>query len=212
VKTEDLIEALKTDNHRQRPSPDRTFAIALGASVVVAGAMLVSTMGVRPDFAAALGTLRFIFKFIVTIALAGTAALVFRTSLFPVASRRPGVILLLVAPAILIFGVAAELVVLPPDAWAMSAQGKNALLCLTVVPALGVVPLGLMLWSLRQGATTRRALSGFSAGLLAGGIAATFYAANCTDDSPLFVATWYPIAVLLLGLVGAGLGRLVARW
>ena len=212
MKTEDLIHALKSDNSRRRSSPDRTLVVALVASVVVAGALLVSTMGLRPDFEAALGTVRFLFKFIVTLALAGTAAIVLRTSLFPVASRRPGVILLLVAPAILILGVAAELAVLPPDAWAMSAQGKNALLCLTVVPALGVVPLGLMLWSLRQGATTRRALSGFAAGLLAGGIAATFYAANCTDDSPLFVATWYPIAVLLLGLVGAGLGRFVARW
>lgn len=212
MKTEDLIQALKSDNSRQRPSPDRAFAVALFASVLVAGALLLSTMGLRPDFAAALGTLRFPFKFIVTIGLALTAAVVFRQALYPVASRRPGAIVLLAAPAILLLGVVAELVALQPDAWAMSAQGKNALLCLTVVPALGAVPLGLMLWSLRQGATTRPVLGGFCAGILAGGIAATFYAANCTDDSPLFVATWYPIAVLLLGLVGAALGRLVARW
>ena len=31
--------------------------------------------------------------------------------------------------------------------------------------------------------------------VLAGGIAATLYAAHCTDDSPLFVATWYTIAI-----------------
>ena len=94
----------------------------------------------------------------------------------------------------------------------MSAQGKNALLCLTVVPALGLVPLALMLWTLRQGASTRPAWGGFCAGILAGGIAATFYAANCTDDSPLFVATWYPIAVGLLGVLGAVAGRFFARW
>jgi hypothetical protein len=34
--------------------------------------------------------------------------------------------------------------------------------------------------------------------LAASGIAATFYAANCTDDSALFVITWYPIAILIV--------------
>ena len=56
------------------------------------------------------------------------------------------------------------------------------------------------------------AFAGFCAGLLAGGIAATFYAANCTDDSPLFVATWYPLAIGLLALLGAVLGGRFARW
>lgn len=212
MKTEDLIAALGADSQRQRQPPGRVFAIALLASVLVAGAMLVFTMGLRADFASALGTVRFPFKFVVTIALAASAALVFSRALFPVASRRPHLALLLVAPAILLLGVVAELVALPPEAWAMSAQGKNALLCLTVVPALGVVPLGLMLWSLRQGATTRPVLGGFCAGIVAGGIAATFYAANCTDDSPLFVATWYPLAIGMLGLVGAALAPRIARW
>ena len=212
MKTEDLIQALKSDNHRHRPSPDRTFALALLASVLVAGAMLLFTMGVRPDFVLALGTVRFPFKFVVTIGLAATAALVFRRALFPVAPPGSGSILLLVAPAVLLLGVGAELLTLPPTAWAMSAQGKNGLLCLTVIPALGILPLGLMLWTLRQGATTRPILGGLCAGILAGGVAATFYAANCTDDSPLFVATWYPIAILVLGLAGASLGRSVARW
>jgi len=212
VKTEDLITALTADNQRQRPAPGRVFSVALLASIVVSAALVISTIGIRADFAAALETLRFPFKFIVTIALAASAAAVFHRTLFPVASRHPHPTLLLVAPAIMLLGVIAELLVLPADAWVMSAQGKNALLCLTVVPALGLVPLGLMLWSLRQGATTRPMLGGLCAGLLSGGIAATLYAAHCTDDSPLFVATWYPIGVLLLGLAGAIIGRFVARW
>ena len=212
MKTEDLIQALKSDAGNRRASPDLVFALALVASVVVAGGILLATMGVRPDFAAALSTLRFPFKFAVTIALATTAATVFWRGLSPVSSTRPGTGLLLLAPALLLFGVALELLALPSAAWAMAAQGKNSLLCLTVVPALGAVPLGLMLCSLRYGATTRPTLAGFCAGILAGGIAATFYAANCTDDSPLFVATWYPIAILLLGVLGAGLGRVFARW
>jgi hypothetical protein len=212
MKTDDLIEALRFDAAHRRASPDLVFVSALIVSVVVAGGLLLSTMGLRPDFAAALGTARFPFKFVVTIALAATAATVFWRALSPVSSERPGTVLLLLAPMLLLLGVAMELQALPSSAWAMAAQGKNALLCLTVVPALGAVPLGLMLWTLRQGATTRPTLAGFCAGLLAGGVAATFYAANCTDDSPLFVATWYPVAVLTLGVSGAALGRVLARW
>jgi hypothetical protein len=34
--------------------------------------------------------------------------------------------------------------------------------------------------------------------LAASGIAATFYAAHCTDDSALFVMTWYSLATLIV--------------
>ncbi|MDP9812958.1 hypothetical protein J2W42_005829 [Rhizobium tibeticum] len=49
-------------------------------------------------------------------------------------------------------------------------------------------------------------------GLLAGSIAATFYAAQCTDDSPLFVATWYTIAIVTLAVIGAIGADLFAQW
>lgn len=212
MKTDDLIRALAADNQTVSTAPGRALLLASALATLAAGTMLMLTMGLRPDFAAALSTVRFPFKFVVTIALAVTTALVFWQSLFPTVSRRPPWQLLLVAPAILLLGVAAELFALPNEAWSMSAQGKNALLCLTVIPALGIVPLGLMLWVLKQGATTRPVFSGLCAGLLAGAIAATFYAANCTDDSPLFVVVWYPLAIGLLGAAGAATGRFLGRW
>jgi hypothetical protein len=55
-------------------------------------------------------------------------------------------------------------------------------------------------------------LAGAVAGLLAGGLAATFYAAHCFDDSPLFVATWYTIAIIILAALGALGGRFFVRW
>jgi hypothetical protein len=64
---------------------------------------------------------------------------------------------------------------------------------------------------LRQGASTRPALSGAAAGLLCGGLAATVYAAHCTDDSPLFVATWYSIGIAGLTVVGAAAGSRLLR-
>jgi hypothetical protein len=119
---------------------------------------------------------------------------------------------LLAGPALLGLGVVAELWSLDQAGWSMAASGKNSFLCLTVIPALGIIPLGLIIAALRQGAPTRPGIAGLCAGILAGGIAATLYAANCTDDSPLFVATWYPIAIGALALLGAALGHRFARW
>ena len=81
---------------------------------------------------------------------------------------------------------------------------------LTTAPSrLG--PLAIFIYALRHGAPTP-ARAGAIAGILAGGIAATFYAAQCTDDSPIVVATWYTIAIAGLALVGAVAADRYARW
>jgi hypothetical protein len=48
--------------------------------------------------------------------------------------------------------------------------------------------------------------------VLAGAISATYYATLCTDDSPLFVATWYTLAISGLAILGAMAGRLFLKW
>jgi hypothetical protein len=65
---------------------------------------------------------------------------------------------------------------------------------------------------LRHGAPTRPAVAGAIAGLVSAGLAATLYASHCTDDSPLFVMTWYTIAAALVAVVGALLGARVLRY
>ena len=68
------------------------------------------------------------------------------------------------------------------------------------------------LWALRRGASTRPALAGAVAGLLSGGAAAAIYAVHCTEDSPLFYAVWYSLAILAVTGLGAALGSRVLRW
>jgi hypothetical protein len=85
------------------------------------------------------------------------------------------------------------------------------MVCLTAIPMLSLPLLIAALIGLRHGAATRPTLTGAVAGLIAGGIAATFYAAHCVDDSPLFVVTWYGIALALVALAGALAGRWVLR-
>ena len=65
---------------------------------------------------------------------------------------------------------------------------------------------------MREGAPQYPALSGALAGAAAAGVAATIYASNCTDDSPLFVASWYPLATLVVVAAGALAGRRFLQW
>jgi hypothetical protein len=65
---------------------------------------------------------------------------------------------------------------------------------------------------LRHGAPTRPALEGAMAGMVSAGLAATLYASHCTDDSPLFVATWYTLSTALVTALGALVGSRVLRF
>ena len=76
--------------------------------------------------------------------------------------------------------------------------GNNSRICMTAIPLLSLPLLAGALIGLRHGAPSRPALAGAIAGLLSAGLAATLYASHCTDDSPLFVATWYTLATALV--------------
>ncbi|MBL8593690.1 MAG: DUF1109 family protein [Devosia sp.] len=210
--TEELIAALVADLPTRRHPPQALLPAAVLASVVWAGAALTLTIGVRPDLAIVAGTGAFLFKFVVTITLAATALGLVRSSFSPGFPSTPAPWILLFAPALLAVAVVIELQTLDSGLWAMAATGKNRLLCLVAIPALGIVPLGGLILVLRRGAPMRPTLAGFYAGTLAGGIAATAYALYCTDDSALFMATCYSPAIAALAGLGAVLGRRLLRW
>lgn len=77
---------------------------------------------------------------------------------------------------------------------------------------MSVAPLVAVLAALRAGAPSSPAIAGAVAGPLAGSLAASLYAIHCTDDSPLFVALWYPPPIVLAVLAGAAAGSRVLRW
>jgi hypothetical protein len=89
--------------------------------------------------------------------------------------------------------------------------GTNSRTCLTAIPLMSLPLLAAALVGLRHGAPTRPAVAGAIAGLLSAGLAATLYASHCTDDSPLFVATWYTIATASVTAIGAVAGSRVLR-
>lgn len=212
MKTDDLIHAIAEDAAPAGLHPQRKFAFALAGAVAAAAILFWLLLGPRDNALVSLAEPRFVLKFLVTLGLATAAVgLVLRLS-------RPGAApgiwrsALLLAPGLLLIGIAGELLVLPADRWITALIGVNSRVCLTYIPLMGLAPLGLILLALRSGAPTRPALTGAVAGLIAGGISAAFYASHCPDDSPLFVATWYVIAIAMLAALGALLGRQLLRW
>jgi hypothetical protein len=211
VNTDDFISVLAQDSTVRWPF-GRTLAVATASGVAITGLAFFLGVGFRPDIAQALDTGRFLFKFLVTLALATMATgLIWRIA-------RPGIPVgrwnwtLLAAPILLGGAVIVELLVMPESTWMSSLVGTNARHCLTLIPLLAIAPLICLLIALRQGAPARPGIAGAIAGLAASGIAASFYAASCTDDSPLFVATWYPIATVIVVLAGYLAGSRFLKW
>ncbi|HEY1707416.1 MAG TPA: NrsF family protein [Rhizomicrobium sp.] len=212
MKTDDLIAALAADDTPPRMPLRRTLASALALSVVLAALVWAMMLGPRPDFMTAMHTVRFVFKFVVALALAASAAAVLFPMALPLGRRSALRPLLWLAPGLLLAAVIAELATLPASVWMKVWMGHNAVVCMLSIPTIAAIPLAVMLFALREGAPARPARTGAIAGLVAGGIGAFFYAAHCFDDSPLFVATWYTIAIAFVSGAGALVGSRVLRW
>jgi hypothetical protein len=211
MKTDELIHLLANDGVSEWPL-QLTFAVAAAAGTLVAATLFFTVMGFRPDVAAAIQSVRFLFKFVVTISLAATAIAAAVRISRPSEDFRSAGAKLLLAPILLLCAVGLELLVVPSGRWTTVLVGHNSRFCLTLIPLLSIGPLICFLAALRRGAPSNPGRAGAVAGLAASGIAATFYAANCNDDSPLFVATWYPISILTVSTTGYLIGRKVLRW
>ena len=212
MKTNDLITALVADRGARPMKPRDAVMAAVAAGAAIAAILFFSILGSRPDIATAAETYRFLFKFVVTLTLALSAIALALQVLRPEVSLGRRLWLIAIAPVLLLLAAAAELVVMPSSTWMPRLIGHNMRFCLTMIPLLSIAPLAAFLWALRQGAPANPGLAGALAGLAAGGIAATFYASHCTDDSPLFVMTWYSLAIGLVTVAGYFAGRRWLAW
>jgi len=188
------------------------FFLALAAGAAVSFGLFVTTVGPRPNLLASLSSVRFDLKFADSLALALPSALLSLRLLRPHA--RVGALALTFLAPFLLLGVAvvAELMLVPPSLWGARLIGSNAVHCLVVIPLLSIAPLVALLFVMREGAPMSPRIAGGLAGAAAAGIAAMLYAANCPDDSPLFVASWYPLATLIVVALGAVAGARVLKW
>jgi hypothetical protein len=210
--TDQLIRTLAADNaHRDRPV-GFALMLALLAAAPVSLLMFFAEFGVRPDIIVAMRNPFFDLKFAVTLALAMAAIAVSLHLSRPEASLRGFGWLLLAPVGILAAAIGGEMMM--PQRLPMMTRlvGKNSWVCMTVIPLLSLPILAGVLIGLRRGAPSQPAVAGAIAGLLSAGLAATLYASHCTDDSPLFVATWYTLATALVTAVGALAGAKLLRY
>ncbi|MBV8473908.1 MAG: DUF1109 family protein [Hyphomicrobiales bacterium] len=212
MKTADLINALAADPVAPPIRLGRRVALALALGGAISLVVFMALLGPRHDVMAAMRTMRFNLKFLDTLTFLAPSALLCVRLLRP--DARPGALaLLFLAPfALLLGGVVAELALVPSEEWGVRMIGHNALHCLTLIPLMSIPPLAAAIAAMRAGAPQYPALSGALAGAASAGIAATIYATNCFDDSPLFVASWYPLATLIVAAVGALAGRRFLAW
>jgi hypothetical protein len=210
--TEQLIRTLAADNsHRARPV-GYVLMLALLAAAPVSLIMFFGELGFRPDIMTAMHNPFFDLKFAVTLALAISSIAVALHLSRPEASLRGFGWFLLIPAGILAACIGGEMMMPQRVPMVTRLVGSNSKICMTVIPTLSLPLLVAALIGLRHGAPARPALSGAIAGLLSAGFAATLYASHCTDDSPLFVATWYTLATALVAAVGALIGSRVLKY
>lgn len=211
MRTEDLVRALAADTAPE-PAPLPRLVRGLAAGALLVAVLSLPLLGFRPDPIAVLTRAPVMLKQILPVVLAAGA---FGAALDLARPEgrigRAGIVLASV-PLVLLVAVVAELAALPRTAWMPAMMGTTSRFCVVWVTLMSLPPLAGALWALRSGASTRPALSGALAGLLAGGTGAALYAVHCVEDSPLFYAVWYVLAILLATAIGAVLGRRLLRW
>lgn len=206
MKTDDLIRSLAQDNISDTQTPRRAAALSFPFCLAVLAVLFVAFLGPRPGFGAGDVLLITAMKLAVTItlAIAGIAAVLKAAA--PDVNPGAGWCAAAPASAVLAAMLIYDFSTHGAGGWQARLAGLHGLRCLTIVSLLSLVPLATALYVLQRGAVTRPTLAGAVAGLAATGIGASFYALNCTDDSPLFMLAWYgpaTLVVIALGILGA---------
>lgn len=209
MKTDDLIRALAADHPAEAP-PKRMLRW-LAPALLASFALLMLTLGPRPDLVESLGEPLSVLRFVLTLLLGLSALRAVLTLARP--EQKRGLFL----PMLLVGVIAAGLWVwawaaTPAEGRQMAMVGKTMAYCLTTIPILSLFPVAALFALLRRGAVTAPLRAGLAAGLAGGGLAAAIYAIHCTEDSPLFYVTWYGLAILSVTLLSGLIGQRLLRW
>jgi hypothetical protein len=211
MKTNDFIQALAADLPTKPLRTSHAIASALATSLPFAVALLYG-LGVRGDFWHALTDPRFVFKFVFTLSAVAVGVWLALHLSRPIDNRTSLKRALGLVAAVLIAGVGTELMALPKSGWMPALVGDAALQCVVLIPLLSAAPLAAVMYAMKVGAPASPGLAGAAGGLLSGALGATLYATHCVNDSPLFVAVWYVLGILVVTALGSLLGSRILRW
>jgi len=212
MNTENLIRTLAADNPTYERPVGQSLLIGLVFAAPVSVVMFMMELGMRKDVMTAMRNPFFDLKFVVTIALAVSAIAVSLHLSRPEAALGRWAWLLAIPVGLLGIGMMGEMTMPNRPPMMTRLIGNNSRVCVLAISLLSLPLLAAALLALRRGAPSHPALAGAFAGALSAGLAATLYASHCTDDSPLFVATWYTLAVVVVAGIGALAGARVLKF
>ena len=211
--TNELIARLSDD---LRPTPAnalvRGLAIATLLGLLASAALMLLSLGPRPDFWQAIGTPIFWIKSAYTagLALAGIWATE-RLGRPGISGRMPLILavgLLLALPT----GSVVDYALAPVTARRAMLMGSSALVCPFYIAALSLPPFLAVIVLMRRLAPTNLPLAGAAVGLAAGALGGWVYSFHCTEEGLPFLALWYTTGVAAVAALGALLGRTLLRW
>jgi hypothetical protein len=212
MKTDDLIRALAADREPAGPKPGLALFLTAACGFVVSAIFFMWQIGPRPDLPSAMHSFTFMLKPL------EMGLLVVAAAILVVRLARPGVplggtlLIAAAAPAIMVAALAVELTNVPRAEWLVRLAGVHWYMCVINIVLLAMPMLAALLFGLRYGAPTRPMLAGAMAGLLSGALSATLYISHCPDDSPIFVAAWFTLAIAISTGIGALAGSRLLHW
>lgn len=212
MKTDDLIAILADDlKPARRGMVARWLLLGLVLGTVLSAALMMTSIGPRPDLHAAMQLKAFWVKFVYTLALAGLGyMLVARQARAGQELRNPAMALAVPVAALMV--LAGVQLSAPNANVANLVMGNTWMVCPWLILMLSV-PLTLcLLLVMRRLAPTRLANAGAAVGLLSGAIAATIYGFHCPEMSAPFLLIWYTLGIAFSAGFGAVLGSRLLVW
>jgi hypothetical protein len=192
----------------------KTLILALTTGGAIAFALMLVTVGPRPDVQSSAHIEWVAVKLLFALSVIGTGALLLNRAMRLGLEGATNWVLILF-PFLAALAVAISVLLAQPQAWSELLRGAtrvSSVRCLLLIVFFSAIPLAGVIYALRQGAPIRLKLCGGIAGIVAGGIGAAAYAFNCTSDTIPFIAIWYSAAIVICAVIGAELGPRVLRW
>jgi len=213
MKTDELVAMLAANAGPVAPAAGaRRHAAALLVGTFGSVLLMALALGVRPDLRDAALLPMFWVKLAFPFSLA-IGALIAAMRLSRPGARLGRAPAALAVPVLVIWAMAAWVLIdAPPAARKELVFGETWDLCSLYVAMVSAPAFVAALWAMKGLAPTRLALSGATAGLLAGAVGATAYALHCDEMQAPFLAVWYLLGMLIPTALGALLGPRLLRW
>lgn len=213
VSAEVLIARLTADLRPvARHAVGRRLVVRASIGVTASVALVVATLGLRPDFPGALATPMFWVKLGYTLAL-GLVSLWALERLSRPATPARRRMQWLAVPLVVVAGLGAwQLGEVAGDERLSVLMGATAAVCPWRILLFSVPPFLALVWAIRGLAPGNVRLAGAVLGLCAGGLGAAAYALACTESTAPFLAAWYTLAIAGVSAIGFATAPWVLRW